>query len=263
MTTKVRQLLPLLWRNPAEFVDRVIAVLDVKNERLLGQSPSYQSVDLEVAISAIDRKFNWTLAHYMAEAACETLAQHIRQATAALPSHASIPVMFNADFTLARTCYAVCRMLKPTVVIETGVAYGVTSAFILAALAENQHGQLYSIDLPPLNNDGDQFIGILVPAELRSRWNLHRGTSRRLLPELLAKLSAVDVFVHDSLHTRRNILFELDTISPHLNHPAAVLVDDANDNTAFAEWTQRQKPALAHVIQEREKSGLYGIAVQA
>jgi hypothetical protein len=262
MTTKVRQLLPLLWRNPSEFLDRVIAVLDVRNESLLGKQPDYQPVELDVAISAIDQKFNWTLARYMEEAACEAIAQRTLEATKVLPPDAPFPINFNADFTLARTCYAVCRMLKPTVVIETGVAYGVTSSFILAAMAENQHGQLYSIDLPPLSNDGDQFVGTLVPDELRSRWNLHRGTSRRLLPELLAKLPAVDVFIHDSLHTQRNILFELETVSPSLAHPAAVLVDDASDNTAFAEWTQRQNLDFSQVVQERAKSGLYGIAIQ-
>jgi len=44
--------------------------------------------------------------------------------------------------------YAICRKLKPHVVIETGVHYGASSAFILQALYDNNFGHLYSIDLP-------------------------------------------------------------------------------------------------------------------
>lgn len=39
------------------------------------------------------------------------------------------------------------RILRPTVVIETGVANGISSAFILKALDKNNEGMLYSIDL--------------------------------------------------------------------------------------------------------------------
>jgi hypothetical protein len=263
MTTKVRQLLPLLWQNPLEFVDRVTAVLDAKNEQLLGQPPNYQSVELDVAIAALDQRLNWTLAHFIAEPACESMVQRVQRAIAALPASAPFASFHSADFTLARTCYAICRMLKPNVVVETGVAYGVTSSFILAAMAENQQGELNSIDLPPLGNHGDQFVGILIPKELKSRWKLHRGTSRRLLPKLLRELPPVDLFIHDSLHTRRNILFELETAFPHLSHPAVVLVDDVNDNNAFAEWVKHQNPSMAQVVQERDKSGQYAIAVFA
>ena len=54
-----------------------------------------------------------------------------------------------ADSLLARLL-PVCRLLEPQVVLETGVAYGVSSAFILRALEENGHGILHSVDLPPL-----------------------------------------------------------------------------------------------------------------
>lgn len=56
----------------------------------------------------------------------------------------------NADFASGRLCYLVCRVLMPTIVLEKGVAYGVTSAFILQALALNGKGKLLSVDLPPL-----------------------------------------------------------------------------------------------------------------
>ena len=48
----------------------------------------------------------------------------------------------SGDSALGRFVYAVVRASRPDVVIETGVATGVTSAHILAALADNEHGEL-------------------------------------------------------------------------------------------------------------------------
>jgi hypothetical protein len=47
--------------------------------------------------------------------------------------------------------YSIVRAYKPEIVVETGVAHGVTSAFLLCAMHENRKGHLYSIDLPPWN----------------------------------------------------------------------------------------------------------------
>src|SRR5262249_30987585 len=50
----------------------------------------------------------------------------------------------DADTSLGELAYAIARMLRPDVVIETGVARGITSAFVLAALEDNSHGRLES-----------------------------------------------------------------------------------------------------------------------
>jgi len=42
--------------------------------------------------------------------------------------------------------YGLCKIMKPDVVVETGVAYGQSSSYILQALKENNNGILYSID---------------------------------------------------------------------------------------------------------------------
>jgi len=44
--------------------------------------------------------------------------------------------------------YAAVRILKPECVVETGIANGVSSAYILLALHRNQRGKLHSIGLP-------------------------------------------------------------------------------------------------------------------
>lgn len=171
------------------------------------------------------------------------------------------PTKHNADFALARMCYAVCRLLKPEVVIETGVAYGVTTAFILKALQMNGRGRLYSIDLPPLRKDADAFVGYLVPEELKGRWSLHRGVSKRILPKLLSRLGRVDIFVHDSLHTLSNMLRELRLVTSYLERPSIVIADDIQRNEAFAVWVKETSPTHWAVFREEEKEALFGIAV--
>jgi hypothetical protein len=72
---------------------------------------------------------------------------------------------------------------KPRRVIETGVARGVTSRFILEALERKGSGSLVSIDLPPqLKGELHDQIGAAVPPEVRGRWTYVRGSSRRRLP---------------------------------------------------------------------------------
>jgi hypothetical protein len=70
---------------------------------------------------------------------------------------------------LAKICYCSVRLLKPSVVVETGVSRGVTSAFILQALDVNRKGDLYSIELPHLGRVLHNDIGTYVPNNLRYR----------------------------------------------------------------------------------------------
>lgn len=162
---------------------------------------------------------------------------------------------------LARTCYAFCRALKLQVVLETGVAYGVTSAFILKALEVNNGGLLHSVDLPPLGHNADKFVGILIPEALKHRWRLHRGISKRVLSRLLPQLAQVDVFVHDSLHTYRNMQRELQLVTPYLARPAVVIADDVDGNLAFLEWVNSTCPAFWAILREVEKKSLFGVSV--
>jgi predicted O-methyltransferase YrrM len=127
-----------------------------------------------------------------------------------------------SDSLLARCCYLLCRLVQPSVVVETGVAYGVSSAFILRALEENGRGTLHSVDLPPLRRGAEKFWGIAVPERLRSRWRLHRGASARVLPRLLGEMGTVDLFVHDSLHTLGNMRREFESVWPYLRTGGAL-----------------------------------------
>ena len=125
-----------------------------------------------------------------------------------------------------RMWYALVRVLRPAVVLETGVHDGLSSAVILAALERNGRGRLVSVDLPstdlPPTVDG---AGWLVPERLRSRWTLLVGDARRLLPDTARALAPIDVFSHDSDHSAEHQAFEYETVEPHLAPGALVLSD--------------------------------------
>jgi hypothetical protein len=68
----------------------------------------------------------------------------------------------DGDAGFVRAVWCLVRHLRPRKVVETGVAHGVTSRFILEALKKNGDGHLWSIDLPPLERSWRQQIGMAV-----------------------------------------------------------------------------------------------------
>jgi hypothetical protein len=117
----------------------------------------------------------------------------------------------DGDRAQAEAIWCLIAHVRPATVVETGVAHRLTTRVILEGLHRNQSGHLWSIDLPAVDPALHREIGLAVPEGLRSRWTYVEGTSRRRLPQLVRRLQQVDLFVHDSLHTARNICFELDT----------------------------------------------------
>lgn len=143
--------------------------------------------------------------------------------------------------------YSILRCVQPDVVVETGVASGVSSAYILKAMQENGKGTLYSIDLP--NHELEYFPdlglipvsllpkdkppGFAVPDYLKDKWRLTLGPSQDLLPKLLDELGSIDIFFHDSEHTLENMLFEYNQSWSHIRKGGILLSDDVDFNTAF------------------------------
>jgi predicted O-methyltransferase YrrM len=127
-------------------------------------------------------------------------------------------------------------------VVETGVAHGVTSRFVLEALQRNGGGRLWSIDVPPLlQPELHQEIGVAVPDALRTDWTLIRGSSRRRLPALLDTIMPIDLCIRDSLHTTENVLFALRRVWPRGRAGGAVVVDDVDVNDGFrTAWRRRR-----------------------
>lgn len=142
-------------------------------------------------------------------------------------------------FRAAAELFVLCRLLRPSVVLETGVGSGWSSSHILAALDLNGEGELFSIDLP--NADPGWSLpqglkpGFLVPEELKKRWRLIIGDSNKMLPGLLDELGAIDMFLHDSEHSYETMSLEFTQSWPHLNRGGILISDDAMWNSAMLE----------------------------
>ena len=263
MTPKVLHLLSLLPQRPVEFYDRVVEFTGKRFGSIVHTPPAYRAVHFEEALRGVLGGLHSDPLELLREKALLQLEERVTKRKAELPTHAPFAREHDGDTTLGRLCYAVVRAFCPATVVETGVCYGVTSAYLLAALEANQtDARLYSVDLPPLGKDGADYVGWLVPSELRRRWTLWRGRSSRLLGPLVRKLGTVDVFVHDSLHTPKNMSTEFRTVWPALRPGGVLISDDIEGHDAFQQLTRSSDVEYSAVIHEKSKSALIGLAVK-
>jgi predicted O-methyltransferase YrrM len=163
-------------------------------------------------------------------------------------------VTMAGDMSLGELLYVLVRRLRPELVIETGVAHGITSAYLLAGLADNDHGQLHSIDLPTRAMIRAGLVGAAVPDELRGRWTYHWAPSRRVLPTLLQRTDArCGLFVHDSDHSYPNMRWELEQAWAAAAPGAWVVADDAQLHNAFQDVARTVGAEPIYVSQDAKQ----------
>jgi predicted O-methyltransferase YrrM len=136
------------------------------------------------------------------------------------------------------TLYGLTRWLRPAAIVESGGYIGMSSAFILKALADEklETAKLYSMEL---SQDCDQ--GALIPDELRSasagfvpmRGKVEDILKRDQLP------SSIDMFLHDSSHSYRHMLWEFRQFWPRLRNGGLLVSHDVQMNAAFAEFVTK------------------------
>ena len=136
------------------------------------------------------------------------------------------------------TLYGLTRWARPTAIVESGGYIGMSSAFILKALADEKlaTAKLYSIELSP---ECDQ--GALIPDELRStsagfvpmRGKVEDFLKRDQLP------SSIDMFLHDSSHSYQHMLWEFRQFWPRLRDGGLLVSHDVQMNAAFPEFVAK------------------------
>lgn len=260
---KIVPFMQLLWIDPVEFLDRTQLLLQARMERVHFRKSGRASYQERVCFAEGLRSFSAVLGidlHRILEEEELSIVQgHVASLTQDLRAagKCTIPIIYNADSTLSQLAYALCRALRAETVLETGVAYGVTSATTLAALHKNGKGALHSIELPPMGDRASRTqIGMMVPAKLRNRWHLHLGPSKRVLPSLLAEqIGPVDLFIHDSTNISRVQKMELEMVWPHLSPRAAIIVNNIGNKAAFSEIIGEKKVDCWLAIEQKEKKG--------
>ena len=158
------------------------------------------------------------------------------------------------EFSVYRNfIYSLIRNRKPKVIVETGVLHGLTSAWILKALRDNNHGQLISIDLPrrdwvdyfgnkPFGPGGDaefeikeQKPGWIIPENLLNNWSLFLGPSSKHLEKIANENKEIELFIHDSDHSYEVMKFECDLIQKNFNN-IDIIIDDHYCNEYYKDF---------------------------
>lgn len=147
--------------------------------------------------------------------------------------------------------------MKPEKVVETGVAYGRSSSYILQALHENNFGKLYSIDYAFRPWETKKMIGSMIPDFLRNRWELIYGIAHKKLKPLLDSLQEIDIFIHDSAHTYNNMMFEYETSWPFLKNNGLLLSDDVM--LAFHDFSVKKNIEPLTFAENSKDGAFFGI----
>ena len=247
-------------QKPREALERMANVFEVRWDTWRSKRPACAWLSPSEGEERLMKALNFDSSAFAME--LDEVGDEVDARVEHLTPNAPIRLSHCAVTSLARAAYIGCRTRKPSVVVETGVAFGMTSRYILQALDANGHGRLESVDLPPLGDEEGFFVGALVRDDLRTRWTLHRGSTRRELPPLLDRLGGVEVFVHDSLHTYRTMRWEFETVWPYMPQGSLLLSDDIGANKAFHDFADEVRPTYHWAVCDDKQNGFFGIIVK-
>ncbi|MCX4474085.1 class I SAM-dependent methyltransferase [Micromonospora sp. NBC_01655] len=162
----------------------------------------------------------------------EELRRHIERATA----EASRRGLADRQVRYARRIgwYAMVRATRPAHVVETGVDKGLGSCVLAAALlrnaAEGHPGRLTSLDINPEAG----YLARTAP------WS---AVVDLVVGDSIASIEAldrpVDLFLHDSDHSRAHEKREFDAVEPKLAPGALLLTDNVTTTNVLAEHAER------------------------
>lgn len=128
--------------------------------------------------------------------------------------------------------------LKALRVIETGVAFGWSSLAILLSLRNRPSSQLISSDMPYRNRNDEQYVGCVVPEEIRSNWRILSYADRQALPRALKILDTIDLCHYDSDKSYDGMMWAYPILWKALRPGGFFISDDIGDNIAFCEFSR-------------------------
>jgi predicted O-methyltransferase YrrM len=151
---------------------------------------------------------------------------------------------FTRELPQGALLYLLVRALRPSVVLETGVGPGYSTAWILGALEDNHQGELTSLGPGPTAGRHvgvhDVALGQFVPPTLRGRWTLALGNTEDRLREILAGFHEVDVFLYDNGPTPARARFELHAAWERLSSRGVLLAHHVDSNPAWDAFCRSQ-----------------------
>lgn len=126
--------------------------------------------------------------------------------------------------------YVFARILKPRVIVETGVHFGIGACVLCSALLRNGReghpGQYYGTDINP-------DAGFLLTEPYSTVGKILYGDSL----ESLKTIPQIDLFINDSDHSADYERREYELVLPKLSPSAVLLGDNSHDTKALADFS--------------------------
>lgn len=152
--------------------------------------------------------------------------------------------------------YYACEFTNAQNAVETGVAYGWSSLAALLSLTKRE-GTLYSSDMPYLAQDGDQYVGCIVPENLKSHWKLYRFADRESLPKIFADSASFDVVHYDSDKSYNGRFWAYNELYRQLRKGGVFISDDIGDNSAYQDFCEKNSIETTVVEYEGKYIGVF------
>jgi predicted O-methyltransferase YrrM len=149
-----------------------------------------------------------------------------------------------------------CEFTNAKSAVETGVAYGWSSLAALLSL-EKRGGTLYSSDMPYLAQDGDQYVGYIVPQSLKPNWKLFRFADKESLPKIFAENGTFDVVHYDSDKSYNGRFWAYTELYKHLRKGGVFISDDIGDNSAYQDFCEKNGIETTVVEYEGKYIGVF------
>ncbi len=132
---------------------------------------------------------------------------------------------FDCEIGLASFLHAYVIQYQPKVVIETGVANGITTNVIMHALAQ-VGGTLHSFDVDPKTENVYRGPG---------DWKFHllTGVFESDLKRQVSEIGDVNLWIHDSNHGYQWQSFEYELAKRSLSREGLLVSDDIDSSTAW------------------------------
>lgn len=157
---------------------------------------------------------------------------------------------------ICRILYFVCWFSKPEIIVETGVANGISSSYILLALKNRNEGKLYSVDGIFMPYHTKEKIGQAIPEHLKNKQSLVIGDSQVVLKKLLPDLGIIDLFLHDSYHTYNQMITEYNIAWPYIKTGGFLTSDIIDLNDAFLDFAEKIERDPIIILEENRFFGI-------
>ena len=149
-------------------------------------------------------------------------------------------------------------------IIETGVAYGWSSLAILLSLQNRPGAKLISSDMPYAKLGNEDYVGCVVPKDMKKHWKLIRLPDRQALPQAIAELGEVDMCHYDSDKSYRGKKWAYPLLWSALKKEGIFVSDDIGDDFAFRDFTQQigKEPVIVRSYADERVEKYVGILVK-